>query len=127
MAKARPKGKLSFERIKSLIAGQRNKILKNEKDNENRINLYDVGEFWVAFEKSAYLLKQMVKDKNEPVILHFPDYPFPMVMHSIHYELVNQMCHKRVMTKRAFEYLQFMTNPIDKESYHVWYRELVLE
>lgn len=127
MAKPQPKGVLSFERINSLITVQRNKILKNEMNNENRINLYDVGDFWVAFEKSAYLLKQMVNDDDEPIILHFRDYPFPIIMHSVHYELVYEMCQKRIMTKRTLEYLQFMTKPIDEESYKVWYRELVLD
>ena len=31
--------------------------MKREYDNENRIHLYGLGQYWAAFDKSAYLFK----------------------------------------------------------------------
>jgi hypothetical protein len=92
--------------------------------NENKVNLYDVGECWVAFEKSAYMLEQMVDDDNQSLVLYVKNHPFPLVMRSAHYHKVKDMCRKHIMTKRNMEQL---THPIDDNSYAQWYRRLVIE
>jgi hypothetical protein len=40
-----------FDRIDNLLHTDLKEILNRELRNENRVNLYDVGEYWVAFEK----------------------------------------------------------------------------
>ena len=102
-------------------------IMKRESDNENCVHLYGVGQYWAAFDKSAYLLEQMTNGESGMTILHLKDYPFPVLMHCVHYDKVKDLCRKHVMAKRGVEYLQFLTHPIDSESYKQWYRELVID
>ena len=59
-----------FDRIHTLLTTDLKKILGQELHNENKVNLYDVGECWVAFEKSAYMLEQMVDDDNQSLVLY---------------------------------------------------------
>ena len=46
-----------LQRVSTLLQGNLKQILFKELHNDNRVNLYDVGEYWVAFEKSAYQLE----------------------------------------------------------------------
>lgn len=102
-------------------------VLKKELHNENRVNLYGIGEYWVAFEKSAYLLKQMIQKEDAPVVLHLKEHPFPVIMYNIHYHRVDDMCRKHIMAKKSVEFLQFVTHPIDDDSYAKWYREYAID
>ena len=116
-----------FDRVSSLLATDLKKILGQELHNENRVNLYDVGEYWVAFEKSAYLLEQMVDDDNQSLVLYVKNHPFPLVMRNVHYQQINDIRRKHIMAKQNLEFLQFVTHPIDDSSYNQWYRSLVID
>ena len=59
-----------LDKVKTLFQTDLNNILKKELHNENRVNLYSVGEYWAAFEKSAYLLGQMLHDDTPPIVLY---------------------------------------------------------
>lgn len=124
---AAPKAVTMFERINTLLEINLKKILNNELHNEDRIHLYDVGEYWVAFEKSAYLLEKINPKDEQPLVLYMKGYPFPIVMHSVYYTKVNDMCRKHPMSRRGLEYLQIMTKSIDNKQYTKWYRELVID
>lgn len=116
-----------FERINSLFQAELKNILKQEQNNENRVNLYSVGEYWAAFEKSAYLLEQMIPDSNRPLVLYLKDYPFPVVMHNVHYEKLNSIRRNHIVAKTDMDYLQFVTHPIDGNLYKSWYKVHVVD
>mgnify|MGYP003292695623 CR=1 FL=1 len=116
-----------LDKVKTLFQTDLNNILKKELHNENRVNLYSVGEYWAAFEKSAYLLGQMLHDDTPPIVLYINEYPFPIVMQSLHYRTVDDMCRKHIMSRKSLEYLQFATHPTDEVAYKEWYRENVLD
>lgn len=116
-----------FEKLNDLLTRDLKNILKKELHNENRVNLYGVGEYWVAFEKSAFLFKQMTHEKDEPIVLHIKGHPFPVIMHNIHYLQVDDMCRKHIMAKKGLEFLSFVTKPIDDNSYSKWYRKYVVD
>lgn len=120
-------GNNTLHRVASLLDSDLQKILKKEIHNNDRIHLYDVGEYWVAFEKSAYMLEKMTDAGEKPLVLYLKSYPFPIVMRSIHYLKVNDMCKKHIMAKRQLEYLQFLTKQSDDASYRKWYREYVID
>ena len=120
-------GNNTLHRVASLLDSDLQKILKKEIHNNDRIHLYDVGEYWVAFEKSAYMLEKMTDPGEKPLVLYLKSYPFPIVMRSIHYLKVNDMCKKHIMAKRQLEYLQFLTKQTDDASYRKWYREYVID
>ena len=114
----------TYERINALLEKEMQNILRQESQNENRIHLYDVGEYWVAFEKSAYLLEQLVPKEEHPIVLYMKNHPFPIVMQSSHYLRVKELCRHQVLAKRTPDRLQFLTQPIEKSSYQKWYNKL---
>ena len=115
----------TLQRVTTLLEGRLRQILRKERDNENRVHLYGVGEYWVAFERSAYLFEQLDAKASTPVVMHLRDYPFPIVMHAAHYTRVDALCRHHVMSRRTMEYLQLMTRPMDSGSYNRWYRKQV--
>lgn len=114
----------TYERVNALLESDLQNILQQEQQNENRIFLYDVGEYWVAFEKSAYLLEQMAPKEERPVVLYMKQHPFPIVMHCSHYLRVKELCRHQVLAKRGMDRLQFLTKPIEKASYRRWYNQI---
>lgn len=114
----------TYERVNALLEARLQHILQEEQQNENRINLYDVGEYWVAFEKSAYLLEQMAPKEERPMVLYMEQYPFPIVMHCSHYLRVKELCRQHVLSRRGMDRLQFLTKPLEKASYKKWYSKI---
>ena len=114
----------TYERINALLEKEMQHILRQESQNENRIHLYDVGEYWVAFEKSAYLLEQLVPKEEHPIVLYMKDHPFPIVMQSSHYLRVKELCRHQVLAKREMDRLQLLTQPIEKRAYQKWYKKI---
>ena len=66
-------------RLISLLGNHLKEILKREPDNRAFIHLYCTGPYWVAFEKSAYLLRQ-ISSRTLVTPLSLTTYPFPIVM-----------------------------------------------
>lgn len=117
----------TLDYVSMLLAKNTKTIMTRENTNENRVHLYGIGQYWAAFDKSAFLLEQMTNRNSDVAILHLKDYPFPILMHCVHYEKVKDLCRKHVMAKQSLEYLQFLTHPIDSKSYNKWYREYVMD
>lgn len=117
----------TLDYVSMLLQKSSKTIMKREYDNENRIHLYGVGQYWAAFDKSAYLLEEMTNEESDTTVLHFKDYPFPILMYCLHYEKVKDLCRKHIMAKQNPDYLQLLTHPIDPKSYSQWYRELVVD
>lgn len=117
----------NLAKLQMLINKELKNILKIELSNENRVNMYGVGEYWVAFQRSAYLLEQLTHKKEDHVVLYVDDYPFPVIMQNIHYHRVDDICRKHIATKKGMEYLQFTTKPIDESSYTKWFRKHTAE
>ena len=114
-----------LQRVSTLLQGNLKQILFKELHNDNRVNLYDVGEYWVAFEKSAYQLELLSHKSADTVMLHVSDSPFPVAMHCMHHTRVKAICRTHVMSRRGMEYLQLLGRPIDEGSYSRWHREHV--
>ena len=114
----------TYERINALLEKEMQNILRQESQNENCIHLYDVGEYWVAFEKSAYLLEQLVPKEEHPIVLYMKDHPFPIVMQSSHYLRVKELCSHHALAKKGMNRLQLLTQPIEKRAYQKWYKKI---
>lgn len=116
---------LMFEQVHALFRSGLQRILEQERHNENRINLYSVGEYWAAFEQSAYQLQRMTRNEAPPVILYLEQHPFPIVMHNVHRQQMAALCRDHVPAKKTPQHLQLLTQPLDAPSYHRWYKEHV--
>ena len=89
----------TLDYVSMLLQKSSKTIMKREYDNENRVHLYGVGQYWAAFDKSAYLLEKMTNEESDTTVLHFKDYPFPILMYCLHYEKVKDLCRKHIMAK----------------------------
>jgi hypothetical protein len=112
--------------VDSLIASKINSILVSEKGNVNHINLYNAGELWVAFDKSAYLLQQVTSHIDEAMVVELKDRPFPLIFHVISNSDAHGLSQRTVNTITTSTHLQFLTRPIDTHDFNTWYRSLVL-
>lgn len=73
----------SWQRLKALLENHQNDILERESScSGNSIYLYDTGEYWVAFERSAFRLRQIFPD-SDITVLHLKTWLFPVVMVSV--------------------------------------------
>lgn len=109
----------------NLLTKNLRRIVRLEQENSNHINLYSVGQYWAAFERSAFLLEQITHDQSEPFVLQFKGHPFPLVMRNIHYSHVNAMCHRHITSRRDCDYVQLCTLPIDADTYDLWHQNKV--
>lgn len=113
-------------RVDTLIASKINSILVSEKGNVNHINLYNAGELWVAFDKSAYLLQQVTSHIYEAMVVELKDRPFPLIFHVISNSDAHGLSQRTVNTITTSTHLQFLTRPIDTQDFNTWYRSLVI-
>ena len=67
------------EREFQKVLGKAKDIVWQEQGNSHTIYLYYVGSYWVAFEKSAYLLHCLTERYNLSVI-NAEGVPFPLIM-----------------------------------------------
>lgn len=65
-------------RLMRFMSSRLLQIVRKEHKNGNSICLYGTGEYWSAFEKSAYLLCQLFPEKEVFIAKHV-EYPFPIV------------------------------------------------
>ena len=69
-------------RLQQLIQNQYKEILAREKNNDKFIHLYDIGAYWVAFERSACRLSGLFS-KSELTLFRVPDCVEYVVMVSV--------------------------------------------
>ena len=69
-------------RLKNLIQSQHTEILIREKNNDKFLHMYDIGVYWVAFERSAYRLNGLFS-KSELTLFRVPDCVEYVVMASV--------------------------------------------
>lgn len=114
-------------RVDSLIASDINNILIREKDNDHSINLYNAGDVWVAFEKSAYLLEQLSDNMDMTMVIHLKDRPFPVIFNLITDASLQQLSKHTTSIRFSHNHIQILTDSFDYNDYKAWYRELVIE
>lgn len=111
-----------FERLNLLLANNQRNIIQREQDNAGCVHLYSVGAYWVAFDRSAYMLGKLVHGGAEPTVLRLKEYPLPILMCYVPQQQVNDLCSGNTMTQHELDYLQLSTPAIESRSYSKWYR-----
>lgn len=117
----------SLVSLNTLLTTRLGKIMQKESKNDDRIHLYETGEYWVGFDKSAYTLEQFGRGFSQTTVLRVPGFSLPIVMCSIHHNQIDDIQRKHAMAKSTLNYLQFITRPIDTPSYDKWYNNYLLE
>ena len=102
-------------------------ILNEEMSGWNRIHLYAIGEHWVAFERSAYALSRIFKDSLPITVLNLKNYPFPVIMCSVHYEEIEFGRHALSFAKKTLDYRLIKIDTIDRDEYRAWHDDIVMD
>lgn len=100
------------------------KILAREKDNERFVHLYGIGGYWVAFERSAYLLCQLFS-QSETSVIHFVAYPFPVMMAAITHLELKAYSRSHIFRRDEADYKEFIAPGISAQAYRLWRRNEV--
>ena len=102
-------------------------ILNEEMSGWSRIHLYAIGEHWVAFERSAYALSRIFKDSLPITVLNMKNYPFPVIMCSVHYAEIEFGHPAFSFAKKTLDYRLIKIDTIDRDEYRSWHDDIVMD
>ena len=117
----------NFQTLNELITNHIMTILNEEMSGWSRIHLYAIGEHWVAFERSAYALSKIFRDSLPITVLDLKNYPFPVIMCSIHYSEIEFGRHTFSFAKKTLNYRQINVDSISRDEYRTWHDDVVKE
>ena len=107
-------------RLQQLIQNQYKEILAREKNNDKFIHLYDIGAYWVAFERSAYQLRRVFPD-SETTPLRLFAYPFPIVMVSVTDRSLRLYARKHILRRDETDYKLLTVPGLPLPAYREWH------
>ena len=111
-------------RLITLLQTQGSEILKREADNDHFIHLYCTGPYWVAFEKSAYLLRQ-IAPKAQVIPMGLTSYPFPVAMVYWTDDELRLYCRRHLFQQEGDNYGRLAVSPLSINGYRSWHRQVV--
>lgn len=101
-------------------------IIRQEHRNRNCIHLYGTGEYWAAFEQSAYLLCRAFPENEIAVVTH-PAYPFPVVMANIPNRELKTYSRHHIFKRDEIDYKELVAEEITPKQYQIWHQKEVQE
>lgn len=113
-------------RLLRLINTQSVEIAKRELENGDRMCLYCTGQYWVAFEHSAYFLKQFFP-KAEVFTICNPNYPFTIIATCVTVRTFNRYMLNHTAICRRDDYVEFSVSPLVTRQYGDWHARNVDE
>lgn len=113
-------------RLMSLLEKHLPAILDREVDNNNSIHLYGTGEYWVAFEKSAYQLSR-VYPRSTTTPLSLTTYPFPIVMVSMTNSGLRACSGKYPFRMEGTDYGILVVHSLTIADYREWHNAEVMD
>ncbi len=122
MSTFRRKNTSSAVRLMQLMDTQLSAIAKTEQGNANAMRLYDTGDYWAAFDHSAYQLKKLFPELVAFVVSH-PHCPFTVVGVSIPDEQLRSYDRLHLSRKSAAGYKEFAVETLDNALYRQWHSE----
>ena len=115
-----------FPHLKHLLQSQLGTVLSRERQNEDSIHLYAVGDYWAAFDKSAYLLEGIILQDRPPMTLCPKDQPFPLLMYHIPKGEMKSLRSAGEITAERRDYLSLRLHSIIPADYHKWRKQKTL-
>lgn len=107
-------------RLQMLIQNYHTKILKREKDNDKFIYLYNIGTYWVAFERSACLLNGIFP-KGEVSLFMVSGYLDYVVMVSVSNAEIALGFRKHIILRDEVDYKMVNVAPLSIGDYQRWH------
>lgn len=113
-------GLLSGQRIIELLTTRLKEITDREMQNESRIYLYSTGTYWVAFERSAFLLYKLYPSCGT-MLFNMEKSMQHLMMTFVPYSSLPR--DKRLaFCKRRDDYMEARAGTFTMKEYGTWYR-----
>lgn len=119
-----PPGVILMRNLDSLLTAEQSNIIRRERDNSHHIHLYNVGQYWATFDKSAYQVEHMANLKDVPDVVKLKNNLFPIVMHIIDKNLFHSLCKSKSPVVQDKKYIQIDGINIDSMEYNHWYLKM---
>lgn len=105
------------------LAGHAADIFWSEERNKGNIHLYRIGSYWMAFEKSAYFIRNILGERYL-CVLRCQTVPFPMVGIFIPDSELTRLYPKLGLSKASRNFRSFVTDcPLT--GYAAWHRNTI--
>lgn len=111
-------------RLHQLIQNQHIEILDRESDNDKFIHLYNIGTYWVAFERSAYRLNGLFP-KSEFTLFCIPGCTEYVVMASVPVSTANDYFNKYKVFHNGDYRKVLSVNVLNESDYCKWHEGAV--
>ncbi len=111
-------------RLIALLENHLQDILSREADNRTFIHLYCTGPYWVAFERSAYLLHR-VSPRAMVTPMRLTTYPFPIVMVAWTEKELRTYSRTHLFLREGDDYGRLSAPSHSLEGYREWHTEEV--
>lgn len=111
-------------RLIALLENHLKDILSREADNRTFIHLYCTGPYWVAFEKSAYLLHR-VSPHAMVTPMRLTSYPFPIVMVAWTDQELRAYSRTHLFLREGDDYGRLSVPICTLDGYREWHKEEV--
>ena len=109
--------------LAALLTGHFDAIMERERTNRSSVHLYGAGDYWVAFEQSAYQLCQLMPS-CETTLFRFAVYPFPVVMASVTDVQLQSFVRLHILRTDQPAYKVFSVRPYSADRYRSGHRTL---
>ena len=97
------------------------RLIEEERHNERMINLYSIGNDWIAIEQSAYMLYKLFP-KCAVLRANLPGSPFPVVMTMIKDNELRNYTREHIVKKPTPSHCILLTNAYDRSDFALWHR-----
>ena len=97
------------------------RLIEEERHNERMINLYSIGNDWIAIEQSAYMLYKLFP-KCAVLRANLPGSPFPVVMALLKDKELKAYSREHIVKKPTPSHCILLTNAYDRSDFALWHR-----
>lgn len=101
-------------------------IIHTEDTTGRFIRMYGAGDYWHAFEESAYQLSQLFVTHDVTVLRH-KVYPFPVLMVSISDDELQAYGKNHIFRKKVSGYRELVGIGISMKRYKEWHKKEVMK
>lgn len=101
-------------------------IICKERHDKKLVRLYGVGDYWHAFEESAYQLSRLF-EIHEVTILTHQDFPFPVVMTSISDDELRIYGNNHIFYLKDSGYRELVGTDFLTGQYREWHRKQIMD
>lgn len=112
-------GETSWARLRQFLIANHSSIVAREVTNENAVHLYSLGNWWLAFDRSAFQLSDIFPDAGTTA-LNFQDSPSPVLMISVSDDSLSKIVGNHSARAISPEHIVLHIKKLNSGEYRLW-------